>query len=149
MTEQVEEARALNVVKCSPISKLWIMDFGCSFHMSSNLEWFSDLKESDGSVLLGDDHICEVKGMRNICLRMDDGSLKMLTEVRYIPSIKRNLISLGLLEKKGYRLTLFGGEMVVSKDGQMVMKAIRNNVLYYLHAGAINGSVNSTQQCIN
>ena len=83
MTEEVEEARALNVVKSSPISQLWIMDSGFNFHMSSNLEWFLDLKESDGSFLLGDDHVCEVKGMRNISLRMDDGSLRMLTREIY------------------------------------------------------------------
>ena len=46
-------------------------------------------------------------------------------------------------------MTLFDGEMVVSKDSQIVMKVIWNNVLYYLQAEAVNGSVNSTQQSIN
>jgi len=33
---------------------------------------------------------------------MHDGIIKTLTAVRYVPELKRNLISLGELDKNGY-----------------------------------------------
>lgn len=42
-----------------------------------------------GVVLLGNDQICKIKGMANIALKPADGSLKVLSEVRYIPTLKK------------------------------------------------------------
>lgn len=78
------------------------MDSGCSFHICSHRSWFEDIDEHEGSLLLGNDQVCKVKGIGKIRLRLADGSVKVLTEVRFIPQIKRNLISLGMLESKGY-----------------------------------------------
>lgn len=42
-----------------------------------------------------------VKGKGTIKLKLHDDYAKLLTNVRYIPELKRNLISLGTLEGKG------------------------------------------------
>ncbi|XP_041995675.1 uncharacterized mitochondrial protein AtMg00300-like [Salvia splendens] len=65
---------------------------------------------------------------------MQDGCIRVLTEVRYIPQVKRNLISLGLLERKGCVFSSAGGKMVVSKNSKIVMQAERIASLYYLLA---------------
>lgn len=45
-------------------SEGWILDFGCSFHMCPHKEWFVDLKPMEsGSVILGNDNTCCVKGI--------------------------------------------------------------------------------------
>ena len=44
-----------------------------------------------------------------------DGVEKVLQQVRYIPGLKRNLISLGTLDVKGYLYKAFGGMLKVSK----------------------------------
>ena len=107
------------------INEQWIMDSACSFHMCPKLEWFHDLQQSTGSVLLRNNQICNVRGMGNIRLRLKDGSAMILTEVRYIPDIKRNLISLGALEGKEYSFLCSNGQMKVLKGSEVVLTAKR------------------------
>ena len=41
--------------------KEWILDFGCSFYMSPNYEWFQTFKEiHGGTVLLGNNKACKI-----------------------------------------------------------------------------------------
>ena len=47
---------------------------------------------------MGDDHPCNVEGIGTIHIKMFDGILRELKEVRYVPQLKRNLISIGALE---------------------------------------------------
>ena len=42
----------------------------------------------------------------------------MLTEVRYVPDLKRNLISVGELDKKGYLFKGENSELLVVKGGE-------------------------------
>ena len=49
-------------------------------------------------VLLGNDHACRIKGTCSIYIRMFDGVVRKLTEVRYVSGMKRNLLSLGVLD---------------------------------------------------
>ncbi|KAL1543753.1 hypothetical protein AAHA92_20688 [Salvia divinorum] len=125
-----------NVVE-SGLNGVWIMDSGCSFYMCPNRSWFQEMKEASGSVLLGNNHVCKVRGIGMVKLKMHDGSIKMLGDVRYIPEIKRNLVSLGMLELKGYTFTSARGKMEVKKGQQTLMVAERRNSLYYLMAEAV------------
>ena len=108
------------------------MDSGCSIHMCPNAEFFEELDEAKGSVVLGNNQVCSIKGIGTIRFRMNDGSTKILSEVRFIPGVKRNLISLGVLERKGCSFTSFAGKMSVRKDSVVVMEGERRGSLYYL-----------------
>ena len=118
---------------------LWIMDSGCSFHMFPNKGWFLDLEECNGSVLLGNNNTCAIRGIGSIKLRMYDGLVRILSNVRFIPEVERNLISLGTVERKGFLFISEKGEMKVCKGDQVKMVAKRMGCLYYLHATAISG----------
>ena len=131
-------AQLLNVVD-KGVSQRWIMDSGCSFHICPNKSWFHDLKEADGTVLLGNNHVCKIRGVGNVKLRLQDGSIKILTEVRFIPEVRRNMISLGMLEQKGFNILLNQGKMFVRSGDQVIMKADRDHILYYLTARAVDG----------
>ena len=50
---------------------------------------------------MGDDHPCNVEGMDTVRIKMDDGIVRELKEVRYVPQLKRNLISVGAFENIG------------------------------------------------
>ena len=85
----------------------WIMDSRCSFDMIFKLLWFQEFIELEGgSVLLVDDKSCKPSGVGTIKICLHDGIERVLEEVRFIPSLKRNLISLGELKKND----LFKGE---------------------------------------
>ena len=63
-----------------------------------------------------------------------------MTEVRYVPSLKKNLISLGALESKGLIVTLKYGGLKIMSGSLVVMKNIRRNNLYYYQDSIIIGT---------
>jgi hypothetical protein len=47
-------------------SNEWVLDSGCTYHMSSTREWFFDFKELNGGVVyMGNDNPCKTVGMFN------------------------------------------------------------------------------------
>ena len=64
----------------------WILDSGCTFHMTSN----------------------KVVEVGSVKMRMFDGMVRTLLDVKHVPGLKKNLISLGTLDKIGCRITCEG-----------------------------------------
>nr|GEY74173.1 retrovirus-related Pol polyprotein from transposon TNT 1-94 [Tanacetum cinerariifolium] len=64
-----------------------------------------------GSVQLGDNRECKIIGIDKVRIQLRDGSSFVLHNVRYIPELKRNLISMGTLEKEGYTVKLHAGKV--------------------------------------
>jgi len=52
-------------------------------------------------VQMNDDHICNMDGVGTVLIKMFDGMVRELKDVRYIPQIKKNLISVVALEAHG------------------------------------------------
>ena len=73
----------------------------------------------------------------SIQLKNHDDSIQVLTDVRYIPSLKKNLISLGVLEFKGHTITLRNGFLKVLAGALTVIKDTRRNNLYYFQESTI------------
>ena len=55
---------------------------------------------------MGDDHPCIMEGVGTIQIKMFDGMIRELKKVRYVPQLKRNLISVGALESLGLVVSL-------------------------------------------
>ena len=67
----------------------WVLDSGYSFHMSSHKDWFQDLYECQGGlVLLGNNKAYKVSGIGYIRVKMFDRCIRILQEVRYVPGLK-------------------------------------------------------------
>ncbi|KAG8499730.1 hypothetical protein CXB51_006318 [Gossypium anomalum] len=79
-------------------------------------------------------------GVGTIQLKNHDGSIQVLTYVCYVPSLKKNLISLRVLESKGLTITLRDGLLNVVAGVLTVMKGTRRNNLYYLNGSTVIGS---------
>ena len=79
--------------------------------------------------------------MGSIRLRNHDGSIRVLTYVRYVPKLKKNLISLGALESKGFVMIIRDEVLNVSLDALLVMKGTRRNNLYYYNGSTGIGVV--------
>ncbi|GKF22988.1 retrovirus-related pol polyprotein from transposon TNT 1-94, partial [Tanacetum coccineum] len=56
---------------------------------------------------------------------MHDGVVRTLTDVRHVPDLKKNLISLGVFDSKGFKYTSENGVLRVSKGALVVMKATK------------------------
>ncbi|GKC64994.1 hypothetical protein Tco_1097592 [Tanacetum coccineum] len=100
----------------------WIMDSGGSFHMTHRRDFLFNFKEfNGGTVLLGDNRACVIMRIGNVIVQMKDGSSFVLENVRYIPELKRNLISLGTLDREGYTVKLQNRRVKVIKGSLMVL----------------------------
>ena len=71
---------------------------------------------------------------------MHDGIVRTLTDVRHIPNMRKNLISLSTLDGKGYKYSGGDGVLKVSKGSLIVMKGDLKSVkLHRLHGTTITG----------
>ena len=66
-------------------------------------------------------------------VRRDDTRIEGM---RYVPQLKRNLISVGALETLGLVSIL-----KMTKGSMVVLKAVRQNNLYYLKGSTVTGQV--------
>ncbi|KAE8691550.1 ABC transporter B family member 18 [Hibiscus syriacus] len=100
-------------ISTTQLTDVWILDFGCSYHIMPNREWFSTyMSVNSGFVYLGDDRCCNIVGIGDVRIKMYDGSVRTLSGVRHIPDLKKNLISLGILHKNGNIYRLLGSIVV-------------------------------------
>ena len=111
----------------------WILDSGCSFHMSPNKQLFKTFEKVDtGKVLLGNNLACKVAGIGTIAITMHDGVERDLRNARYVLELKRNLVSLGEVDQSGCSIKAENSELQVIKNGRVTMKGVRRNRLYVL-----------------
>ena len=109
----------------------WILDTGCTYHMCPHKEWFFMFEEVDGKVVyMGSGDVSYITEMDSIQLRNHDGSIRVLTNVRYVSKMKKNPISLRALETKGLVLIILDRVLNVISGTLLVMKGTRKNNLY-------------------
>ncbi|GJX95918.1 retrovirus-related pol polyprotein from transposon TNT 1-94 [Tanacetum coccineum] len=78
----------------------------------------------------------QVVGIGTIRIKMHDGVVRTLTDVRHVPDLKKNLISLGVLDSKGFKYTSENGVLRVSKGALVVMKATKDlTMLWHMRLG--------------
>lgn len=124
----------------------WIMDSGYTFHMTPNKQFFIELEEFDGGkVVMGNNHQCDIKGIGSVKLKLHDGSFKILSYVRFVPGLKRNLISLGTLDKAGFSYKSENGTITVYKDSLVKLKGVLKDGLYMLLGNSVVQELNNVE----
>jgi len=93
-----------------------------------------------GTVYLGDGNSLQVEGISHIRLKMFDGVIRSI-EGWHVPQIKRNLISLSILDDQGYKFHSENGILKVCKGSMVLMKGKLHSRLYYLQGSAVKGEV--------
>ena len=119
------------------------MDSGCSFHISPDKSFLFDLEEfKGGKVLMANNTHSNIQGTGKIKILNPDGSLVILTGVRYMPNMSRNLISYGMLETTGSRYE--GKDLMVNfyKDDKRALLGRYHLGLYYLQGTVLRGEAN-------
>ncbi|KAK3023754.1 hypothetical protein RJ639_044463 [Escallonia herrerae] len=77
-------------VTISSSNGVWIFDTGCSYHMCPNRDWFAIYHSFDGGkVLMGNNVACKVVGIGSIQIRMHNGIVRTLTDVRHAPELRK------------------------------------------------------------
>jgi hypothetical protein len=87
---------------------------------------------------MGNDAPCKTIGIGTVQIRMHDGVVRTLTEVRQVLELKKNLISFGVMDGKGYKYASKNGVMEVKKGSTVVMKGLKRGNIYLLQ-GSFGG----------
>ncbi|KAK3030465.1 hypothetical protein RJ639_039150 [Escallonia herrerae] len=120
-------------VSISSSDEGWILNTSFSYHMCPNRDWFVIYRSFDGGkVLMENDVACKMVVIDSIQIRMHYGIVRNLIDVRYVPELRKNLISLGTLDSNGCSYRATGGVMRIMKGALVVMKGLKQNSLYLL-----------------
>ena len=108
----------------------WVIDSGCTQHMTGDSRMFTSLDEEvDGQerITFGDNSKGKVKGLGKVVISNDHS----ISNVLYVASLSFNLLSVGQLCDLDFQC-LFTEEVVVSKkyDDHVIFKGFRYNNLY-------------------
>ncbi|GJX71651.1 hypothetical protein Tco_0308822 [Tanacetum coccineum] len=93
-----DEYDSADVMMAMSVEELfdWIIDSGGSYHMTYKRDYLFDFEEYDGgNILFGDGREFSIRGTGKVQVQMRNGSSFVLDNVRYVPELRRNLISLG------------------------------------------------------
>jgi len=145
-SSSVGQCASSTLVDCDmSFSTGWILDSACSYHMCPHIEWFATYESlNGGSVSMGNDTKCRVVGIGTIKLKMFDGIVRTLTDVRHVVRLKKNLISFKALDQKGYKFVTHNYQIKVFRGSLCVMKALTTpdtDDLYFLQGSLLTGSV--------
>ena len=128
----------LPVASNGKIESQRVLNSSCSFHMSPDKTLFHEYKIIDGGrVLMGNHNACKIVGIGFVKIRMYDGTTRALEHVRHVPGLKKNLISLGMLDSSGYIFKSDHGGLKVMKNSSIVMKRVMKNGLYVLEGSSV------------
>lgn len=130
------------MVECElNVSREWVMDSICTFHIYFNWHTFTSLISSTvGVVLMGNNSSCKVEGIRNVSIKMFDDKVCILINVRYVYELKKNLISLNTLNSQGYKFIREWGTLKVYKGSMVKLKGHQKMTnLYVLEGNTITG----------
>ncbi|KAG8474865.1 hypothetical protein CXB51_031592 [Gossypium anomalum] len=133
------------LVSTSDNSKLtfqWVLDSGCSFHMCLNREWFSAYSSVEGGVVrMRNDSSSKVIGIGTVKIKMHDETIRTLSDVRYVPDLRKNLISLSILDLKGCRINIESSGIKVSRGSLILLKGKRTDSLYILEGSTVTSEI--------
>ena len=97
----------------------WIIGSGASKHITGKKQTLSRLEEKNSpqKVSLGDDYQYSIKGIGESSYKLDSRTPMNIKEVLYVPGLKKKLLSISALDKKGYRVSFIDGQVHIWSKG--------------------------------
>ncbi|GJR14090.1 retrovirus-related pol polyprotein from transposon TNT 1-94 [Tanacetum coccineum] len=118
-----------------------IMDSGASFHATYCKEELERFKLRSGKVQLADDKTLDIAGVEDVVLKTYVGTSWTLKDVRYIPGLKRRLISARQLDEEGYHVGIGDQQWKVAKGSLVVAHGNKCGSLICMSMLASKGNV--------
>jgi transposase InsO family protein len=130
-------------------SYMWYIDSGASRHMAGVRENLKDLTQiGDVEVLLGYDQVFKAVGCGIVSIQRECVSPMLLREVLYVPSLKKNLVSIFAIEERGYEVLFRDGQVLLFPKGSSINSAkvfgTRHEKLYKLMFHPVKALFHST-----
>jgi hypothetical protein len=118
-----------------PEHQEWVLDSGCTRHMTFDRGHFIDFEKHTGTVTMADGKALTVQGGGTIEVPIQ-GKMTQITGVIYVPAIGFNLLSVSQLGEKGMACNFTGNSATLSRNGCRVATAVKKGMTYVLKAQA-------------
>ena len=118
----------------------WWIDSGASCHVCANKELFSSYTPAptDEKLFMANFVVAKVEGTGKILLKMTSGKVVTLNRVSYVPELRKNLVSIPVLTKNGFKCVFVSDKVVVSKNEMYVGKGYLTEGLFKLNVIAVD-----------
>ncbi|PHT50337.1 hypothetical protein CQW23_10084 [Capsicum baccatum] len=109
----------------------WWMDYGATRHVCANKELFSSFAPAqvEEMIYMANSATAKVEETGKIYLKMTSGKVLTLNNVLYVPELRRNLISISLLDKNGFKSVIISRKIAISK-GEIVPYSKTQSIPY-------------------
>ncbi|KAL2232590.1 UNVERIFIED_CONTAM: Retrovirus-related Pol polyprotein from transposon TNT 1-94 [Sesamum indicum] len=135
-TEEITDALLLSV---SSSSDDWVVDSRASFHSCNNKDIMEPYTSGDfGLVYLADNKPLKIVGKGDVWIKSTNGSCWTLHDVRHIPGLKRNLISVGQLDSDGFHMTFGDAKWKISRGAMTLARGLKSGTLYMAGGSSSN-----------
>src|SRR4051812_40018806 len=85
----------------------WWIDCGATVHICNIPSVFKDFKMENGQqVSMGNGSLADVRGKGTVEINFTSGKKLTLKNTLFVPDIKKNLISVDLLDMAGFQITV-------------------------------------------
>jgi hypothetical protein len=102
-------------------SNMWYIDSGASRHITGVREHLTDLTEiGDVEVVVGDDWVVKAVSCGTLSFQRESLPPMLLREVLYVPGLKKNLVSVSAIQKRGYEVLFRDGQMLLFPKGSSI-----------------------------
>ena len=113
----------------------WWIDSGATVHVANSLQGFRTrrtLQRGERRIKVANGVDVEVEAIEDLSLELDDGFRLQLSDTLYVPSLRRNLISVSRLDDDEYDYHFGNGKCRIVINNKCVGLAFRHDKLYLL-----------------
>ncbi|WJX60656.1 hypothetical protein P8452_45840 [Trifolium repens] len=103
----------------------WYFDTGCSNHMTGNRNILTDFDNClNTKIKLANSKSIDAKGIGNVVIQRKNGRKSVIEKVLYVPGMQCNLMSVGQLLDKGFKVVLEDGTLKLFDSKQnLILKS--------------------------
>ena len=143
--ESDEEEDKMKLISHISKNDTWIIDTGCSHHMTSDKEKIENFEDYDGgSVRFGNNEPCCIKGRGGISLTKE-----IICDNAYcVEGLKQNLLSVAQLINIGFKVEFMHGKSrLLNEKGKLIRsgKQSKGN-LFYLELGECSCFISQVEE---
>lgn len=128
----------------------WVIDSAASYHSTPNRDLFTTYKPGDhGTVKMGNTIFSSIADIGDVHLKTNVGCTLVLKDVRHVPELRLNLISVRALDAQGYDSQFKNGTWKLLKGAMVVARGQLYGTLYKSHAKLLQPSLNAVEEEIS
>lgn len=115
-------------VKEQSKSKEFIVDSGCTAHMTNNMEILTKFENKMSTVLTANDQTIDVQGQGTV-----ESNSCQLNNTLFVPDISQNLLSVNAVTNNNGTVVFNKNEVKIYKESQLIITGEKENGLYKIN----------------